>query len=195
MNNTHDIFRIPVYAEETNLNNETMAQYCMSLMQNQKGRKVSNQGGWQSEDLQGIHYPLNSLFQTIVKSVNTFATQLHLPEQKIDNIWININGYKDFNMEHRHPNSLLSGVYYIQAPDKCGNIAFTSPYADIVEAYWWPHIAGKDKNDPRVNLSWQMPSETGKLYVFPSWLPHRVMPNLNKDTKRISVSWNTHFIA
>jgi uncharacterized protein (TIGR02466 family) len=192
MENTFDLFSVPVHVQSTQLDNETMAKYCLNLMNQSSGRIISNQGGWQSEDLQGIHYPLNELFKSISKAVNVFASQLYLPEQKIDNIWININGYKDFNMEHRHPNSHLSGVYYIQTHKDCGDITFSNPYTDIIEAYWWPYIADKNKNDPRINLSWQMPAETGKLYVFPSWLPHRVLPNLDKEKKRISISWNTH---
>ena len=190
MNNTYDIFRTPVYCEDTNLDNETMARYCLNLMEKDTGRKVSNEGGWQSNDLQGIHYPLNNLFKTITDSVNNFATSLKLPKQKIDNIWINVNGYRDYNQEHLHPNSHLSGVYYIQTHKDCGDIEFGNPYKDMIESYWWPHI--EDNNDPRVVLKWCMPAEIGKLYVFPSWLSHRVLPNLDKDKKRISISWNTN---
>ena len=190
MNNTYDIFRTPVYSEDTNLDNETMSRYCLNLMDKDTGRKVSNEGGWQSNDLQGIHYPLNNLFKTITDSVNNFATSLKLPKQKIDNIWINVNGYRDYNQEHLHPNSHLSGVYYIQTHKDCGDIEFGNPYKDMIESYWWPYI--EDNNDPRVVLKWCMPAETGKLYVFPSWLSHRVLPNLDKDKKRISISWNTN---
>ena len=149
MNNTYDIFRTPVYSEDTNLDNETMARYCLNLMDKDTGRKVSNEGGWQSNDLQGIHYPLNNLFKTITDSVNNFATSLKLPKQKIDNIWINVNGYRDYNQEHLHPNSHLSGVYYIQTHKDCGDIEFSNPYKDMIESYWWPHI--EDNNDPSIS--------------------------------------------
>jgi len=189
MNNTYDIFRIPVYEENTNLDNEAMAEYSLSLMKDSVGRKFSNEGGWQSEDLKGVHIPLNELFKVITVGINNFASQLFLPKQKINNIWININGYKDYNMEHKHPNSYLSGVYYVQTHEDCGNISFTNPCADMIEGYWSPHIVSHNNN--RLNLSWWFPAETGKMYIFPSWLGHKVKPKLKKKKKRISISWNS----
>lgn len=189
MNNTYDIFRIPVYEEDTNLDNEAMAEYSLSFMKDNPGRVLSNEGGWQSNNLQGSHVPLNELFKTITVAINNFASQLFLPEQKIDNIWININGYKDYNIEHKHPNSYLSGVYYVQTHENCGHITFKNPCADIIEGYWSPHTIGHDDN--KLNLSWWFPAETGKMYIFPSWLGHKVGPNLDKNKKRISISWNS----
>ena len=38
--------------------------------------------------------------------------------------------------------------------------------------------------------TWWLPSEENNLYLFPSWLKHRVEPNLNKNENRISISFN-----
>jgi len=189
MNNIYDIFRIPIYVGDTDLNNKEMADYCLSIKNKDNGRSISNQGGWQSNDLQGIHLPLNKLFKEVTTAVNIFAKDLQFPSQKIDNIWININGYKDYNQEHRHPNSNFSGVYYVQTSTECGELSLVNPNVAIMESYWWPTI--KDNDNSRTNLNWNMPAESGKLYVFPSWLPHRVTPNMDKNKVRISLSWNT----
>lgn len=188
--NTYDLFSVPIHAQQLNLDNETMAKYCLSLMEKNEGRYATNKGGWQSEDLQGEHQPLNELFLSIENAINDFAYKLKFPKQKIDNIWININGHDDYNSEHRHPNSHFSGVYYIQANDKSGDITFSNPNAPFIEAYWSSAV-NVINNDTQLNLTWTMPSETGKLYVFPSWLGHRVLPNKDENFKRISISWNS----
>ena len=51
LSDTYDIFRIPVFAEYTNLDNKAMSDYSLSLMEKDEGRKLSNEGGWQSKDL------------------------------------------------------------------------------------------------------------------------------------------------
>tara|TARA_R100001079_G_scaffold26191_1_gene13169 strand:+ start:3196 stop:3783 length:588 start_codon:yes stop_codon:yes gene_type:complete len=189
LSDTYDIFRIPVFAEYTDLDNKAMSDYSLSLMKKDEGRKLSNEGGWQSKDLTGVHMPLNDLFKNITTASNNFASQLFLPKQRISNIWININGYKDFNTSHRHPNSFLSGVYYLQTHENCGCISMTNPCASLIEGYWSPHLIVANEN--RLNCKWEFPAETGRMFIFPSWMEHEVKPNLDKDKKRISISWNT----
>jgi hypothetical protein len=65
LSDTYDIFRIPVFAEYTDLDNKAMSDYSLSLMEKDEGRKLSNEGGWQSKDLTGVHMPLNDLFKNI----------------------------------------------------------------------------------------------------------------------------------
>ncbi len=166
-----------------------MSDYSLSLMKKDQGRKLSNEGGWQSKDLKGVHMPLNDLFKDITIACNNFASQLFLPPQQISNIWINVNGYKDYNTSHRHPNSFLSGVYYLQTHENCGCISMTNPCASIVEGYWSPHLIVN--NDNKLNLKWEFPAETGRMYIFPSWMEHEVKPNLDKKKRRISISWNS----
>lgn len=192
MGETFDLFSVPIHAHYANLDNQAMAKYCLSMMEKGEGKEVkrSNEGGWQSKDLQGKHDVLNDLFITITDTVNKFIYELDMPDLKISNIWININGYKDFNREHTHPSSILSGVYYVQTHENCGGITFTNPNRSEVEGYWFPQLRA-DKNNPKVCSAWRMPAETGKLYVFPSWLSHSVDPNLDKNKKRISISWNS----
>ena len=187
---TFDLFSVPIHADYPSLDNQAMAEYCLKMMQNQESQKRSNMGGWHSEDLRGSHDPLNDLFITITDTVNEFVTELGMPFLKINNIWININGYKDFNQEHTHPGSILSGVYYVQAHKNCGGLVFNNPNRGEIDGYWWPY-AMEVKDNTKVNSAWIMPAETGKLYIFPSWLSHSVEPNLDKEKKRISISWNS----
>ena len=192
MSEVIDIFKTPLYYTELSLDNKAMASYCTSMSQKSKGRTLSNSGGWQSDNLDGVHKPLNSLFTEITKHLAEFNKALKLNmSDKLGNLWVNINGYKDTNIDHIHPNCLISGVYYIQTPNDCGNIYFSHP-AYTAFQYDWNNDKQKSAPFNDYNSSqWWFPSRVGRLYLFPSWLYHHVQPNMNKREKRISISFNS----
>ena len=184
-----DLFKTPLYYTDLKLDNKEMANYCLSMSKKDKGRIISNIGGWQSSDLQGNHPVLNDLYKSIKEHCSIYTKELDIKsEDKIGNIWININGYKDINSLHCHPYSLVSGVYYVQTPKDCGNIRFHHPGYDWFQYDWTSEKVNK------FNLYnaaiWWMPSKVNRLYLFPSWLKHHVEANLNKKEKRISISFN-----
>lgn len=189
-----DIFKVPTYTVSLNLDNQNISKYCFDFRQKHTGRQVSNIGGWQSEDLQGKHLPLNSLFLEIEKHIKIFSSQIGLtPNLCIDNLWININGYKDYNRQHSHPVSIISGVYYVKIPNNAGDIAFDNPFGSIMEVYWHDYVENQKKENWNAYTSaeWTFPSLEGSLYLFPGWLKHYVEPNLNQNEERISISFNS----
>jgi uncharacterized protein (TIGR02466 family) len=154
-----------------------------------KGRQLSNIGGWQSDNLKGVHKPLNQLFIEITKHIGIFNQTLQLNmSNNLGNIWVNINGYKDTNAPHIHPGCLISGVYYVQTPKDCGNIEFTTSDFDL-RSYEWNEKTVIDENNYTVPR-WIMPAIENRLYLFPNWLTHCVQPNLNSIKERISISFN-----
>ena len=110
----------------------------------------------------------------------------------VETMWAIINGPGSSNTAHIHPKSHLSGVYYIQAPKRCGNIDFTDPRTMLLMDQP-SYIQGKTRKKSRwtkVNFT----PEPGKLVIFPSWLYHSVAPNLSdqtgKDAHRVIISFN-----
>jgi len=188
-----DIFKTPIYFEKLILDNKTIANYCLSLQSKDKGRVLSNQGGWQSDNLTDIHKQLNPLFTEIQKHITKFNKTLDLNgKNKLGNLWVNINGYRDSNRVHNHPGSIISGVYYIQTPKNCGDITFINPVEDHLGYIDKSETIDTTKNyNPYNSTEWWLPSLVGRLYLFPSWLKHYVTSNLNKKEKRISISFNT----
>ena len=93
-------------------------------MQNDKGRVISNYGGWQSSDIKpGDSDQIDNLVKLLNDEMKTCAQQVGLKECEIYNIWININPPNSYNHLHNHIGSVLSGEYYVEA-DKQGNIQF-----------------------------------------------------------------------
>jgi len=184
-----DLFKTPVYKTTLSLDKKTLTSYCLSMAKKDKGRIVSNEGGWQSNDLKDNHSILNDLIFLIQEHCSLYTKELDIKSfNKVNNIWININGYKDYNQIHCHPKCLISGVYYVKTPEDCGNIYFQHPSYNNFQYDW---KAEKTNNFNSYNsVEWWMPSSAGLLYLFPSWLNHCVKPNLNKKEKRISISFN-----
>ena len=78
--------------------------------------------------------------------------------------WLNYTEPNEHHHGHEHPNSIISGVFYIDAPDKnMGNLYFEN---------------GKEY-EPIPN----------RLILFPADLKHGVKPNLSNQS-RISMSFN-----
>ena len=101
------------------------------------------------------------------------------------NLWININGYKDFNLRHTHENSIISGVFYVKAPDKSSKITFYHPAFKLMVREWNINM----KHNHYTSSVWSINPQKGKLLLFPSWLEHEVSPNLSQES-RISISFN-----
>ena len=91
--NRLDIFTVPLFVEELNLDTKSIEEYCLSHRDKNDGRIVSNIGGYQSDDVEII----SMLVEEINKHLNTFSESLELDaELYVHNMWININEFKDF---------------------------------------------------------------------------------------------------
>ena len=186
----HDIFRVPIYEVQLDLDIKKLQSFCNEYQQNNTGRILSNVGGYQSNDL-----PLNNAsLHPLIKEINTHSSKfakefINNNEQVLSNIWINLNSYKDTNSSHNHPFSDISGVYYVKTPDDCGNILFEHPAIDDLE-YYNQDSPPKEFSEYNSSTWWKSAVEN-RLYLFPGWLRHRVEPNLNKTEERISISFNT----
>ena len=119
--------------------------------------KKSNVGGWQS--------PVYWSWPKELKELQTFVEK-EIPEYTLQSLWFNLNGYGDYNLMHKHhkEKDAVSGVYYIEVPDKnMGRI-----YFETDEEY-----------DPQEN----------RLLLFPADLRHGVRKN-QSHKRRISLAFN-----
>lgn len=184
------LFGVPIQTYKLNIDNEALIKYCYTKKEIDQGRAFSNIGGWQSDDLNLQDVELQPFIEELKNNIMFYINQCEFKtdlKYKLDNIWININGYKDHNKPHIHPGCLFSGVYYLKTPENCGNIVFKHP-ADILQ-YDWKKDLLKEVMQNNCN-EWFLPVQEGKMFIFPSWLYHYVMPNLNEKEDRISLAFN-----
>lgn len=98
--------------------------------------------------------------------------------------WLNeyeLNGYQDL---HAHPDSMLSGVFYIESDEK-KDLIFQAP---------WHFLQPRFPRYNEVNLTnchnIEYESRIGRCYLFPSHLMHRTMP---ATSNRLSLSFNVAY--
>lgn len=130
---------------------------------------------------------LKSLNDFIEASVQQYFKEIHAPKHKVDlritQSWLNYTKPGEYHHKHEHPNSFISGVFYINAdPEKDKIYFFRSGYQTIKlpPADW--NLFNSD--------SWWFGVETGKLVLFPSSLTHMVETKQGDNT-RISLAFNT----
>ena len=125
----NNLFTCPVYESKLNLDAKAISLNCLDIKNKYNGVVKSNLTGWQSFNVKD---KIN-IVDEIMEHVNIFNKDLKIKKTlSIDNMWININNYKDYNIEHTHPGSILSGVYYSQVNDNSGNLVFIHPAKDVM---------------------------------------------------------------
>jgi uncharacterized protein (TIGR02466 family) len=181
-----ETFKDFVFKTKLNENLKNLIKFSKKIKK-QKGRTISNIGGFQSNDLDLNNPVLQSLTNEIIKIANIVSKEvLNLNRQlSLKNMWLNINYYKDYNELHDHPFSILSGVFYIKTSNNCGNIKF---FRDTNIATYVPINLISNYNNYNSTTMKFVPKEN-ILYLFPSWTKHLVEPNLSKE-ERISISFN-----
>ena len=105
--------------------------------------------------------------------------------------WANITDTNEIHPTHMHPNSFISGVFYLMSdPEKGAPITFKS---DLHRSNFSVHMIQKDPQAfyPSAAYAFGYPSVPGQLLLFSSTTSHMVPMN-NSDSDRISLSFNTY---
>ena len=173
------------------IDNEKIVQEVNWIRSKDPGRKMPKHAGWHSNQVEAADVEKTTEISKVVKSVYNAA-------QNVSNIigyknplvfqacWLNINNPGNFNEQHRHPSTNLSAVYYIKAEENSGSITFIRD--GRVEDYFRHTNNLTPHNAPRVTEE----ARTNKFYIFPSYLDHKVDPNLSNE-ERISMAFNFGF--
>jgi len=165
--------------------NSEIKQFAYKKRAEDKGRIISNYGGWQSQDLKaGECSALDDLLANISNEIAFCADQVGIGNLKLYNVWLNINPPNSYNHLHNHVNSVFSGVYYVDADPSQGNLQFERN--DNAE-YHIPAEVKKETYYTSTRATYA--AKTGGLYVFPGWLKHSVQGNAS-DKDRISLAFN-----
>lgn len=147
-----------------------------------------NEGNTTSDDNHVLkNKNLSSLSKFIDQSVNEFFQSVYQPSTEVSLYttisWINYSEKNQWHHKHAHPNSFLSGVFYVESNEDDKILFFKEP------AYRPISFDAKSYN-PYNSESWWMETSEKTLYVFPSSFTHSV-PAVTGDKTRISLSFNT----
>ena len=127
---------------------------------------------------------LNPIIQLTIDTLNISTTGFNML-----NMWSNINGIGGYLASHTHPNSFLSGVFYLQTPgENKGKIFFEDPKET---KSMWQFDSHQGKTSMFQYRSWEFEPDVGDLFLFPSWLRHGTCQGKWKNNEyRMSLSFN-----
>jgi uncharacterized protein (TIGR02466 family) len=187
----NDWFPTPIWhfvIDNPTMNYNLLADVQLEQQRDREGEKWSNVLGWHSVNNLHQRESFGEFNKIILLNVLEIASFLRWDLQKfsleITTCWAIINGKMAYNSVHNHPNSILSGVYYLQVPANCGGIYFSDPrpasqmlIPPVAEFNLWTF--------PKVSYK----PHAGTMLIFPSWLLHGVEMNMSEEL-RISLSFN-----
>ena len=131
---------------------------------------------------------LKNIKNFFYESLNKYTKNISQSDQRlvITQCWANKNPPGSKHHEHVHPNSILSGVFYLKQDKTLPPIQFAKSIQHAM------------KLDPKKynNLNSEtflLPCTDGELILFPSNLKHSVPTNMGQEA-RISLSFNTFSI-
>jgi len=189
----HPLFPQPVYFSklERSLTKEelkTVNEYRKKVFKNEGNTVSKNKYVLENKMLKNLKEDLNKkvidYFNKIVStsnSVNPYITQS----------WFNYTENNQFHHNHSHPNSYISGVFYVDAQKEIDTITFHKP-GHHGDASYTDLKLEVDKYNIFNTTAWQFPIETGNVVLFPSFLHHGVDKKKGTNT-RISLSFNSFF--
>ena len=104
---------------------------------------------------------------------------------ELDSLWINILEPGGHHSGHIHPNSVVSGTYYVALPKGAAGLKFEDPRLAQMMA------APKRRDDAPAELRpfVVIEPEPGTLLLWESYLRHEV-PETRARTERVSISFN-----
>lgn len=179
----HNLFPTPIGRYE--LGRDLTAKE-LSFLKNQETR--SNMGNVTSTNNTILKSKeLTNLRDFIETKVSEYFTEVYKPKHKVGlkvtQSWANYTENGQYHHKHSHPNSFVSGVFYIQANKEKDKIYF---YRDDYQQIKFPPSEWNVWNSE----SWWFEVATGDLILFPSSLTHMVQ-TVEHDQTRISLAFNT----
>ena len=143
-------------------------------------------GNFKSKDTYLLdHEQFKNIKNFIYESLNKFTKNIFQSDQRlvVTQCWANKNPPGSKHHEHVHPNSILSGVFYL-VQDK------TLPPIQFAKTMQFGIKLDPKKYNNLNSETFLLPCTNGELILFPSDLKHSVPINNGKEA-RLSISFNT----
>jgi len=182
------------------LNRELLRESAQLREFDRAGRSWSQthyHGGYTSYGSMDRLHQFSSTFDTLRRKLDRhvarYATSLHWDLRgrslAMTDCWLNIMPRGTAHSFHLHPQSAISGTYYVKTPRGCPGLKFEDPRLSRMMAA--PPRDADAPDEHRAHIVY--PARAGELILFESWLRHEVPPN-PVDVERISISFNYHWL-
>lgn len=191
------LFAVPLYQSTVDAVEDQDLEFCKSLeyqrMPADNGDYTVSKNVLDMPQLQGLRTLIQNKIDHFVYDILDCDKAVQF---QIENSWVNQHAKLDFAGSHRHSNSLISGVFYIDVAPDTGAIVFQKDksfynlWTDTVEV-GFNYQTHADQS--RLNVfnadAWGIYPKTNEIVLFPSLLYHSVSENLS-DKIRYSLAFN-----
>lgn len=131
--------------------------------------------------------PMQDLAGFVKTSMNEYFQSVYAPKYEVElrftQSWANYTKPGEYHHKHEHPNSFVSGVFYVNADKEKDKIYFYK------NGYQQLKLPTENYNLYNSD-SWWFEVGTCDLVLFPSSLTHMVQTTQSEDT-RVSIAFNT----
>jgi uncharacterized protein (TIGR02466 family) len=104
---------------------------------------------------------------------------------RLDSLWANLLKSSGHHSGHVHPNSIISGTFYVEVPNGSGAIRFEDPRLPLMMS-----APPRQKDAPEELQSFvSVEPRPGLLLMWESWLRHEVLAGTGRG-ERLSISFN-----
>lgn len=167
----------------------------------EKTAEITNIGGWQSDTriMDWGGEPVHTVVAALLELIQQATLDLRRPDMapavnwKIYG-WANINRKGHMNVVHTHPGAYWSAAYYVQTqdiemnPELGGEFQVLDPRGTLPITYC-PQLRIGMENFLSCGGHELHRPKAGECLLFPSWVPHAVLPYKGDDA-RISLAFN-----
>jgi uncharacterized protein (TIGR02466 family) len=180
----NSIFPTPIYLSKLN---REFSNIELSFIDKTKLDVYKNEGNTTSNDVSILdNKEFKNLKEELDLRIQDYFNKVISPSNNITpyitQSWLNYTETNQFHHKHAHPNSLVSGVLYINCHEEHDKIKFFNDKYQTIK----PEI--KEWNIWN-SESWWFSVKTGDLILFPSSLTHSVETKQGNNT-RISLAFN-----
>ena len=186
----NNLFPTPIYM--TNIDREFTKKE-LNFVKDQKNHCTKNDGNINTIDNYILNRPeFKKIKKFIEDCCQDYLEKIICPKNDIKlyvtQSWLNYTEEKQYHHKHEHPNSVVSGVLWLNSDKKNDNIKFfegkgykqISPQIDNTKFNIWN------------SSSWWFAVETGQVALFPSSTTHQVETKKGSNT-RVSLAFNTFY--
>jgi uncharacterized protein (TIGR02466 family) len=182
--NINGIFPTPIYTSKLN---RELTKKELSFIDKTKLYSHNNEGNKTSNDNYILnHKDFKNLKTDLDLRVKDYFDKVISPANNITpyitQSWLNYTETNQYHHKHAHPNSLISGVFYINCHEEHDKIKFFNDNYKTIK------LEVKDWNLWN-SESWWFSVKTGDIILFPSSLTHMVETKQGDNT-RISLAFN-----
>lgn len=164
------IFPIPIYISNIN---RSYTKKELDFFKKSMKNPFTNEGNVTSDDNYILNKtPLKKLKKDLEEHIQIYFEKVYNTKNKIKpyitQSWLNVTNENQYHHVHEHPNSLVSGVLYVDADENNDYIKFfKNPRYQLIKlipkAFNWFN-----------SESWSYPVATGRIMMFPSSTTHTV---------------------